>query len=184
MKKALLALIIFTACKKDKKDETPPLFEIPFVNTSLTERFIPFGETLGPTSINPAYEIILTDTTEQVVASCNGKVNWVRLNDNTPDYEMEIVTNSNSVYRIYYDHIENPQVTPGQTIETGDVLGTIGTGGRTELQVNDTRINKAICPSQFGSSTFNNAFNGARIISNAKNSTSYTTTCISATVTH
>ena len=146
MKKALLVLIIFAACKKEKEDTTPPVLSVPFVNTALTNRFIPFGETLGPTSINPAFEIILTDSSQQVVASCAGKINWIRLNDNSPDYEMEIVTSGNSVYRIYYDHIENPVVTEGETIAAGDILGTIGVGGRTELQINDTRTNKAICP--------------------------------------
>lgn len=182
MKKAMLALLIITACKKEKTNTAAPSLSIPFVNTALTQRFIPFGETLSPTSINPAYEIILTDTTQQVVASCAGKVNWIRLNDNAPDYEMEIIPFDHSVYRIYYDHIESPPVTPGQDIDAGDVLGTIGTGGRTELQINDMRSNKAICPSQFGNAAFNNAFNTARTISNTKNSTSYNSTCLQETV--
>lgn len=178
MKKILFVWLIITACKKEKTNSTPPALSIPFVNTALTQRFIPFGETLSATSINPAYEIILTDTTQQVVASCAGKVNWIRLNDNRPDYEMEIIPFDHSVYRIYYDHIESPLVTPGQQIDAGDALGTIGTGGRTELQINDTRTDKAICPSQFGNAAFNNAFNTARTISNTKNSTSYSTTCL------
>jgi hypothetical protein len=184
MKKILLVLIIFAACKKEKEDTTPPVLSIPFVNTSLTERFIPFGETLSPTSINPAFEIILTDSNQQVVASCAGKINWIRLNDNRPDYEMEIVTSANSVYRIYYDHIENPVVSEGETIAAGDVLGTIGVGGRTELQINDTRSNKAICPAGFGTTAFITAFNTARTISNLNYSTTYTSVCLTETVDH
>jgi hypothetical protein len=184
MKKALLALLIFSACKKDKQDTTPPVLSVPFVNTALTDRFIPFGETLSPTSVNPAYEIILTDSNQQVVASCAGKINWIRLNDNRPDYEMEIITTAHSVYRLYYDHIENPVVSEGETIAAGDVLGTIGTGGRTELQINDIRTNQAICPSGFGTAVFNAAFNTARTISNTNNGTSYTSTCSTETVDH
>lgn len=182
MKKALLALLIIAACKKEKTNTTPPALSIAFVNTALTQRFIPFGETLSPTSINPAYEIILTDTMQQVVASCAGKVNWIRLNDNRPDYEMEIIPFDHSVYRIYYDHIKSPLVVPGQQVDAGYALGTIGVGGRTELQINDTRTNQSICPSQFGNAVFNSAFNTARTISNTKNSTSYSSTCLQDTV--
>jgi hypothetical protein len=184
MKKILLILVIFSSCKKDKEDTTPPVLSVAFVNTALTDRFIPFGANLSPTSINPAYEIILSDSNQQVVASCAGKVNWIRLNDNAPDYEMEIVTSDNSVYRLYYDHIENPVVSEGETIAAGDLLGTIGAGGRTELQINDTRNNHSVCPSQFGTTDFNNAFNTARTISNVKNGTSFTSTCLTDFVDH
>lgn len=182
MKKFLGIMLLFAACKKDKENTTPPSLIVPFVNTILTKRFIPFGETLSPTSVNPAYEIILTDSSEEVYAACAGKVGWIRLNDNAPDYEMEIIPFSNSVYRLYYDHIEIPQVSPGQSIDAGHVLGRIGTGGRTELQINDTRIDKAICPSKFGNDYFNTAFNTARTISNTNNSTAYISTCLKDTV--
>lgn len=116
------------------------------------------------------------------MASCAGKVNWIRLNDNRPDYEIEIVTSENSVYHIYYDHAENPQVTEGETIAAGDVIGTVGTGSRTELQINDTRMGHAICPSMFGTASFNAAFNMARTISNTNNGTTYTSTCLTEMV--
>jgi hypothetical protein len=184
MKKILLILIIFSACKKEKEDTTPPALIVPFVDTWLTNRFIPFGADLSPTSINPAYEIILSDSNQNVIASCGGKVNWVRLNDNRPDFEIEISPFPNSIYRIYYDHIEDPQVSEGETIAAGDLIGRIGTGGRTELQINDIKNNRAVCPSQFGNDYFNTAFNTARTISNTNNSTSFASTCLTDFVNH
>lgn len=184
MKKILLILVIFSACKKEKENTTPPSLIIPFVDYTLTERFIPFGADLSPTSINPAYEIILSDTNQNVYASCGGKVNWIRLNDNRPDYEIEISPFPNSIYRIYYDHIEDPQVSEGESIDAGHLIGRIGTGGRTELQINDIKNNRAVCPEQFGNDYFNTGFTTARTISNTKNSTSFTSTCLVDFVNH
>ena len=174
--------VFLFSCKKEQ-NTTPPSLTAPFVNTGLTKKFLPFGIQLSPGHENPAYEIILTDSNQFVLASCAGTINWIRLNDNFPDYEIEIIPYSNSVYRVYYDHIKNPAVTEGAHIDAGDVIGKLGVGGRTELQINDTRDNQAYCPTQFGNAAFNNAFNNAVTISNSKNGTSYVSPCTKDVVT-
>jgi Peptidase family M23 len=174
----MTAMVLLTACKKDN-NTTPPQLTVPFVNTSLTQRFIPFGEALGPGRENPAYEITLTDASQKVVAACGGKINWVRLNSNFPDYEIQVVPFNRSVYRIYYDHVLNPAVSEGQTINAGDIIGTIGTGSRTELQVNDNRDGEmSLCPIQFGNTAFNSAMDLARSLTNSHNGTSYSSNCL------
>lgn len=174
----LSSLIILASCSKDKKDETAPQLTVPFINTTKTDKFWPFGSEIGPNKFSCAYEITVTDANLDVVTSCGGKVVAVRANDNFPDYEIDIIPYPNSVYHIIYDHIKNPQVNEGQQLNAGDVLGKVGDGARTELQINDDRIGKSVCPSQFGNATFNNAFEQARTISNSKPGIDYANVCL------
>jgi hypothetical protein len=174
----LSAIILFVSCSKDKKDETPPQLTVPFINTAKTDRFWPFGSEIAPGKYNCAYEITVTDANLDVVTSSGGKVYAVRANDNFPDYEIDIIPYANSVYHLIYDHVKNPLVSVGQQLNAGDILGKVGDGARTELQINDDRIGKSVCPSQFGNAVFNNAFDQARTISNAKPGTDYANTCL------
>jgi hypothetical protein len=174
---ALLGIISFVACKKEI-NTTPPQLSVPFVNTDFTQRFIPFGEWLSSGKENPGYHVYLTDSTKQVFASTGGTVSEIKLNDDLPDYEIEIEPFEYSVYHIYYRHIKNPVVAEGQLINTGDVLGVLGIGGQTEFQILDTRDGQAVCPESFGTALFNTGINLAINKTNLHNGSSYSMACL------
>jgi len=178
--KAVIALLVITivlaACKKEA-DTTPPQLTVPFVNTDLTQRFIPFGEILSSGKENPAYDIYLSDSIQDVIASCGGRVIEVRRNENIADYKIEIEPFEYSVYKVYYYHIKDPVVSQGQFINAGDQIGTIGIGGRTELQIIDIRDGESVCLESFASAGFNAAINVAMTKTNLQNGTSYSMSC-------
>src|SRR5215212_4999252 len=103
---ALLMIISFVACKKEI-NTTPPRLTVPFVNTDLTQRFIPFGETLGQGNENPGYQVYLLDSTKKVFASTGGTIIEIEPCDDVQDYEIEIEPFEYSVYHIYYDHVKS-----------------------------------------------------------------------------
>ncbi len=156
----ILTLILITsACKKneDKPDETPPVLSVTPVDISSVTSIIAFGADLTAQQKNPAFEYIVNNSAVQVRAVCKGYIEDVRLNDNFPDYEVWIKISSNSVYRIIYDHVLNLNIPKGNNIDAGDILGVVGSGNRTELQINKTGSNNgelSYCPFDFGTITF------------------------------
>jgi hypothetical protein len=187
----LLITTFFLFCKKNCTDDTPPVLSVPFVDVTKTRTLLPFGILLNMSTgaLNPAYEIILTDTTLNVVASLQFTVERIEKNPAPQtDYAVMGKTSSHSKYKIEYDHIVNVAVHEGQVLQPGDLIGRIGEGGRTELQINkclDDRDNgnyDAICPSTFGTTAFNQAFEQARLLSNSRSGRSDTTTCVKQTV--
>lgn len=77
---------------------------------------------------------------------------------------MFVVPSDTSVFDIAYDHVNNVQVSVGQSIVAGQQIGTVGTlnngRGRTELQINRTENGTTLaqCPTNFGTTAFNDAF--------------------------
>jgi len=157
---AVSANIVFTAgCKKEeeKPDETPPVLSFTPVDISTVTSIIAFGDVLSVTQKNPAFEYRVNNSAVQVRSSCKGYIERIFLNDNFPDYEVWIKLSSNSVWLIIYDHVLNLQVSTGDKVNPGDILGLVGDGNRTELQINKKISNNnelSYCPFDFGTSDF------------------------------
>jgi hypothetical protein len=154
----IIFITITSACKKDEKpDLTPPVLSVTPVDISSVTTVIVFGADLTAIQKNPAFEYIVNNATVQVRSACKGYIEDIRLNDNFPDYEVWIKMSSNSVYRIIYDHILDPNISKNDAVIPGDILGIVGTGNRTELQINKIGNNNeelSYCPFDFGTSEF------------------------------
>ncbi len=152
-----LILITFSCKKKDEQpDETPPVLSVTPVDISAVQSIISFGSDLTPLQKNPAFEYILNNSSVQVRSVCKGYVEKILSNDNFPDYEVWIKMSSNSAWTIIYDHVLNLNISNGDEVNPGDILGIVGTGNRTELQINKIINNKELsyCPFDFGTSEF------------------------------
>jgi hypothetical protein len=154
----LILILITSACKKNEKaDETPPVLSATPVDISTVTSIIAFGDDLTPLQKNPAFEYRLNSSIVQVRSACKGYIEEIRLNDNFPDYEVWIKMSSNSIWKIIYDHVLNLNISEGDIVNPGDVIGIVGTGNRTELQINKTINNNeelSYCPFDFGTSEF------------------------------
>jgi len=155
----IIFILLTSACKKndEKPDLTPPVLSVTPVDISSVSSAIVFGADLTIVQKNPAFEYIVDNSTVQVRSACNGYIEDIRLNDNFPDYEVWIKMSSNSVYRIIYDHVLNLNISIDDEVNPGDILGIVGTGNRTELQINKTGNNNeelSYCPFDFGTSDF------------------------------
>ncbi len=137
-------------------DETPPVLSVTPVDISTVTSIIAFGEDLTSIQKNPAFEYRLNNSNVQVRSACKGYIEEIMLNDNFPDYEVWIKMSSNSVWRIIYDHVLSLDISKGDNVNPGDKLGFVGTGNRTELQINKITDNKELsyCPFDFGTSEF------------------------------
>ena len=146
-------------CKKkdEKADETPPLLSVTPVDISAVTSIIAFGDDLTPYQKNPAFEYRVNNSDVQVRSTCKGYIEDIRLNDNFPDYEVWIKMSSNSAWRIIYDHVLNLNISKNDNVNSGDILGIVGTGNRTELQINkiiDNNKELSFCPFNFGTDEF------------------------------
>jgi hypothetical protein len=156
----LVIIALFTSsCKKneEKPDETPPVLSVTPVDITTVTSIIAFGADLSPDQKNPAFEYYVNNSSVQVRAVCKGYIEDIRLNDNFPDYEVWIKMTSNSVYRIIYDHVLDLEISKGDKVDAGDILGIVGTGSRTELQINKIGSNNdelSYCPFDFGTDEF------------------------------
>ncbi|HNR40982.1 MAG TPA: peptidoglycan DD-metalloendopeptidase family protein [Bacteroidales bacterium] len=147
------------SCSKSgqKDDETPPVLSVTPVDITTVTHIIPFGADLSPQQKNPAFEYYVSNSSVQVRSVCAGYVEDIRLNDNFPDYEVWIKTSSNSVYKLIYDHIVDLNVVKGNKVDAGTVLGKVGKGNRTELQINKSDRNMgelSYCPFDFATDDF------------------------------
>ncbi len=165
---AILAVMFVSiaACSwfDDEKDEpeldqTPPVLSIAPVDISTIVSVIQFGADLTPTQKNPAFEYVVNSADVNVVASCGGVVEKVALNDVFADYEVWVKVSANSAWKLIYDHVKNVSVSEGQSITAGTVLGKVGEGNRTELQINkrDGSNELSYCPFNYATTDFINA---------------------------
>jgi hypothetical protein len=154
----IIFMLITSACNKNEKpDETPPVLSVTPVDIPTVTSAIVFGADLTPLQKNPAFEYIVNNSAVQVRSVCAGYIEDIRLNDNFPDYEVWIKMSSNSVYRIIYDHVLSLNISKDDKVDPGDILGIVGTGNRTELQINKIGNNNeelSYCPFDFGTSEF------------------------------
>jgi hypothetical protein len=153
---ATLIVIAAHCDKEDKLDETRPVFSITPVDITTVTYIIQFGADLTATQKNPAFEYYVNNSNVQVRSVCQGYVEDIRLNDNFPDYEVWIKPSTKSVWRIIYDHVLNLNISDGDDVNPGDILGIVGEGNRTELQINkiSDKSELSYCPFDFGTSDF------------------------------
>lgn len=161
---------------------TAPAFSVEFVPTSQAVAFYTFGTRLPSGNENPTFEIETVDQTAPVFAAADGVVINITNSSNGIDKTVFIFPAVNSLYDISYDHVMNVSVAVGQRITAGQQIGTVGVlnngRGRTELQINknDTTPVLAHCPLNWGTATFNAAFN------NLAQRLNGTSACVAATV--
>ena len=150
-------MLITSCCDKDKpQDETPPVLSVTPVDITTVSSIIAFGADLTPGQKNPAFEYYVNNSDVRVRSVCQGEVENIMLNSNFPDYEIWVKLSANSVWRIIYDHVLNLESSVGDKISPGDILGTVGEGNRTELQINKIGEDSELsyCPFDFGTSEF------------------------------
>jgi biotin carboxyl carrier protein len=147
---------------------TAPVLSVPFVAPESAVAFFIFGATLPSGVQNPTYEIETANQSTAVFASSPGRVVNITTTSQG-DRAVFIVPSDNSVFDIAYDHVNNVQVSIGQSVTAGQQIGTVGTlnngRGRTELQINrsDATPVLAQCPRNFGTTAFNDAFQAAAL---------------------
>ena len=138
-----------------QKDFTQPVLSVSPVDMLSVTSIIPFGADLSPGRKNPAFEYYVDSPDVQVRASCGGVVKSIWLNDNFPDYEVWIRPSSESVYFVQYDHVIDLEVIVGERVTSGQVLGTVGSGNRTELVIGSTDGGDVCyCPFDFATDEF------------------------------
>jgi len=144
------------------------VLSVPFVAPEAAVAFFIFGATLPSGLQNPTYEIETANQSTAVFASSPGRVVNITATSQG-DRAVFIVPSDNSVFDIAYDHVNNVQVSIGQSVTAGQQIGTVGTlnngRGRTELQINrsDATPVLAQCPRNFGTTAFNDAFQAAAL---------------------
>jgi hypothetical protein len=153
----ILTATVF-CCNRDDNtpDETPPVLSVPPVDISTVTSIIAFGSDLSVTQKNPAFEYYVNTSNGLVSSVCPGYVENIMLNDNFPDYEVWIKPSASSAWTIIYDHVLNVSVSDNENVSPGDILGTVGVGNRTELQINKIVNNSELsyCPFDFGTNDF------------------------------
>lgn len=145
-------------------DALVPVLSVPVVDLALLVDFLPFGATQS----NPTYKLYTAGDTTPVRAAGPGTVVNILVNGGGgDDSEIHISPPGASDYLVIYDHVVSLQVTVGQLVAAGQVLGRIARWvpgkGFTELQVNRGSGPGAVarCPREFGTADFNAAHDAA-----------------------
>jgi hypothetical protein len=184
-------LLILAACKQEypikalPPDSTKPNLSYPFVSTSGTTRFIPFGGNLLTGGISPGYEIYLNDSNSTTINSAiNAYVKSVQQNPEG-DFKIQLQPNQNSIYTLIYNHVSHVTIAAGDSVSAGTTLGKPGVGIRAAFQVNKTENSStvALCPDSLSSSSFKSAIASAIQKHNQKNpADSVTTPCLVSSI--
>lgn len=89
---------------------------------------------------NPNFEFAGLDTPITLISAIDGIVAFIQEQPQTKDNEVFLQTKDKSIWVIGYDHVTDLQVTKGQKIKVGDVIGkaAVQNNGvyRYELQIN------------------------------------------------
>jgi hypothetical protein len=177
--------LLLAACASPTAPERPPVLSVPVVHLGAVSRFIPFGAALpGSGVLNPAYELLVTDTAAEVRAVTAGVIARVIANTQG-DYELHVSVPGAPSYLVIYDHVQDLQVGAGQSVQPGTVLGRVGvwsdTHGRIELQINHGQL--SVCPRELGTPEFNAAHEAALAAADpASQHPSWTSVCLADTV--
>lgn len=91
-----------------------------------------------------------------VYACSSGKVGEFLQNEGFSDVEIHIQPTSVSEWTLIYDHVIEVMVSNGQFVMAGTILGYVGEGNRTELQLNQYEGTKTIvhCPFRYAMESF------------------------------
>ncbi|MDQ5972230.1 MAG: hypothetical protein QG553_389 [Patescibacteria group bacterium] len=102
--------------------------------------FYIFGEKLDDTRKNPNFEYASLKTGTKAVAAIDGTVTFVKLQNDSNDYEVMVQPKDGSAWTIGYDHLVKLTVKQGDTVKAGDPLGepNVQNNGllRFEVQIN------------------------------------------------
>lgn len=114
---------------------------------------LPKHQASEPQRINPNLEIHGLSEQIKVIAAIDGVVGFVKQQPGSDDAEVFLQPEKNSDWTIGYDHVVDVQVTQGQQVRVGDVLGKAALDDRFgyyyEFQINqDNTANGTImhCP--------------------------------------
>jgi hypothetical protein len=173
----LMLCLSVAACKKDRVDVTPPQLDIPVVNTDDISYFIPFGQMIEPDIYTNSYEIGFQNPDAYVMAGCNGIIRDIERTESGSDV-IHVQLSSNSMYRIHYNGVSRTRVHTGQVILAGDTLAQAGISTPFQFRVENIKYGYSLCPKFYGNNTFNLSFDRALTISNARNGTGFTNTCL------
>lgn len=152
LKKAMLyagVIGMVLSCATDTPEREPKL-SVPPVHMDHVSSVIQFGEEIAG-KVNPAFEYILSDPFQWVLAAEEGTIIAVVKNTGCNDYEIRIQLNAD--WMVIYDHVTQPAVAPGDEVVAGQVLGKVGEGNRVELQLN-AKDGTSYCPFSYASSAF------------------------------
>ncbi|PXX24288.1 peptidoglycan DD-metalloendopeptidase family protein [Arenibacter sp. ARW7G5Y1] len=153
----IIGIFLGNSCSKKDIDNEPLVLGIPPIDILEIKNVIAFGQELSSTKKSPAIEYITKNSDVNVRAASNGLVKAVVLNEGeSSDYEIRIQPTATSQWLIIYDHVLEVAILEGDNIQQGDILGKVGLGNRTELQLNKTNGANTIsyCPLNYASNTF------------------------------
>jgi len=93
---------------------------------------------------------------------------------NPDEFHVDTATAANSAYRVEYDHVKNIVVQIGDSVDVGDLLGSVGvydaTGGIVEVGINwhkGAPESEAKCPRDYATADVQQAFDAAVVAHNA-----------------
>ncbi|MBT3181564.1 MAG: peptidoglycan DD-metalloendopeptidase family protein [Deltaproteobacteria bacterium] len=111
--------------------------------------FTVFGDLLNGTTLNPTFEY-KPDATSNVISMTGGTVSAVEFDDEHNDYAVTVIPVDSKGWIISYDHVLDLDVSEGNSISAGDIIGTVGGWyegiGRTEIQVIVEDTGLSYCP--------------------------------------
>lgn len=97
----------------------------------------------------PTFEYIV-DKDANVFAIADGEVKTITWQDDSQDYEISVWSNTTPHYEVYYDHVLDVQISEGDLIIAGDLIGKPGPRGgglgRIEIMINNGNLGKSYCP--------------------------------------
>ncbi|MDO6519411.1 peptidoglycan DD-metalloendopeptidase family protein [Zobellia uliginosa] len=132
----LLVVTVFTSCGKDAVDTSPLVLSYVPIDFSKLESVVAFGEEINAEKKSPAIEYILLDANADIHAMASGYVEALVMNEGFADYEIRVRNKKSPDWLVIYDHILDVKVSEGDPIDPGMVLGKVGIGQRTEIQLN------------------------------------------------
>lgn len=153
----IMGLCIGNSCTQDDITNEPPVLRVTPIEILEINNAITFGQELSVTKKSPAIEYITNNSNVNVRATSIGQVKVVVLNEGDPsDYEIRIRPTATSQWLIIYDHVLEVTISEGDNVQQGDILGKVGIGNRTELQLNKGNGANTIsyCPLNYGSNAF------------------------------
>jgi hypothetical protein len=118
--------------------------------------FLEFGAIVsdgeGGTKELPTFEYRI-DPEAVVLAIAEGTVTRFAFQEDTEDYEFAVRSDRDPAFEVGYDHVLNPTVSLGDSVEAGDILGNPGTWseqlGRFEIMINNSETDLSYCPFTF-----------------------------------
>lgn len=148
-------------------DTNPPSLSTPIASYATVDRFYAFGATLPSSEVNKGYTIHFTDTTQNILAACQGIVNSIATNNDgtiaiTAQYKI------NSIYSVYYSGIKSTTLQVNDNINAGTILGKLNSSGTLYFAVIKNN-NEMRCPMQYSSPGFMTSIQQAIDRNNANN---------------